>query len=71
MGSLEAELLEIIESSHGTFDCATLAHALLVRTNYRGSHFEILSITTNCCEKFCDMGIIKRSNSNACVFKRC
>ena len=61
-------LLGIIESSTGTFECSTLTHALLVKTNYRGDYRDILSESEEYCEKLCDAGIIKKSNNNGTTF---
>jgi len=64
MTSLEFDLFKIIEKSHGTFDCATLAHAYFVRVNYRGDYLELHSKITACCERLYDAGKLKKIGKN-------
>lgn len=68
MQTNEDVLLGIIENSSGDFDCSTLTHALLVKTNYRGDYRYILSESKEYCEKLCEIGVISKSNKNGTTF---
>ncbi|MNZ66122.1 hypothetical protein D3C78_843340 [compost metagenome] len=69
MNDLESDLFKIIETSHGTFDCATLVHAYLVKVNYRGDYLELHSRITTCCEGFYETGKLKKIGKNMYLYK--
>jgi len=69
MDSLESDLFKIIETSHGTFDCATLVHAYLVKVNHRGDYLELHSRVTTCCEEFYDAGKLEKIGKNMYLYK--
>lgn len=69
MDSLESDLFRIIEASHGTFDCATLVHAYLVKVNYRGDYSELHSRITVCCEGFYNAGKLDMVGKNMYLYK--